>query len=193
MPVEESETLIGRIMDHEATPGEMQRFETLAGDESELWRKLALDQLDMARLADRVRQETDAADRVDVAASQGRRSPVLALSGWAAVVVLGASWALVAGSGDRTPRGPAPRLDQAAAPISPPALGAADHLREYLASEFVVGELDLVVLETEPLETGGHRVWFMRRIEEFVDIRTPLDAVIDGGGKLKVDPATHRR
>jgi hypothetical protein len=68
-------------------------------------------------------------------------------------------------------------------------LDAQDHLSLYLASEFVVGELDPIVREVEPLKDGRHRVWFVRRIEEFVDIDTPLDAVIDPAGKFKGDPA----
>jgi hypothetical protein len=53
----------------------------------------------------------------------------------------------------------------------------------------VVGELDPILTETELLKDGRYRIWFVRRIEEFVDIDTPLDAVIDSRGNFKGDPA----
>jgi len=192
MPPEESETLIGRIMDHEATEDDRRRFELLAGGDPDLWRRLALGQVDMGLLAGRVREATATADRVEVTPPGSRRNLALVFSGWAAVLVLVAWWAFVAGMGDRTQRHPTPRLDPAAAPLPRQILSPQDHLREYLASEFVVGEFDLIVLDTESLETGRHRVWFMRRIEEYIDIDTPLEAAIEGG-RLKVNPADIRQ
>ena len=190
MAPEESETLIGRIMDHEATGDDRRRFEQLADGDPDLWRRLALDQVDMGLLAGRVREATAPADRVDVTLGQGRRNLALVFSGWAAVLVLAAWWAFVAGMGDQTQRH---RLDPAAAPAPQQVLNPQDHLSQYLASEFVVGELDPILMETEPLEAGRHRIWFLRRIEEFVDIDTPLDAVIDRRGKFKGDPADLRQ
>ena len=191
MPPEESETLIGRLMDHEATPQDLQRFEQLAGDESPLWRKLALDQLDMGLLAGRVRQETAVAERVDAVGPSGGRHLAIIFSGWAAVLVLGAWWA-IAGLGDRTAGLPMPRLDPTATPERQTDLSPDEHLTAYLAAEFVGGELDPVLLETELIEPGRHRIWFVRRIEEFVDIDTPLEAVIDGS-KFKVKPEVLRQ
>ena len=194
MQPEESETLIGRLIDHEATEDDRRRFGQLADGDPGLWRRLALDQIDMGLLAGGVREATAPADRVDVTPAAGRRNLALVFSGWAAVLALAAWWALVAGMGDQTQRQTTPRLDTAAAPAQQQALSPEDHLREYLASEFVLGELDPIVLETEPLELepGRHRVWYMRRIEEFVDINTPPEAVIDGG-KLTVNPAKLRQ
>ncbi len=187
MGPEESETLIGRIIDHEATADDRRRFEVLAGGDPDLWRRLALDQVDMGLLAGRVREATAPADRVDVTIAGGRRNLALVFSGWAAVLVLAAWWAFVAGMGDQTQRQMTSRLDTPAAGAPQQFLGPQDHLREYLASNFVIGELDEIVLETEPLENGRHRVWYIRRIEEFVDIDTPLNAVIEGG-KFKTSP-----
>ena len=191
MGPEESETLIGRIVDNEATEDDRRRFEQLAGGDADLWRRLALDQIDMGLLAGRVREATAPAERVDLRSAGGRRNMALVFSGWAAVLVLAGWWALVAGMGDPTQRLTTSRLDPAAAPAPQRVFTPEDHLREYLASKFVIGEFDPILLETEPLETGGHRVWFMRRIEEFVDIKTPLEAIIDGG-KLTIDPAELR-
>lgn len=190
MGPQESETLIGRIMDHEATGDDRRRFEQLAGSDPDLWRRLALDQVDMGLLAGRVREATDSAERIEVTPGQGRRNLALVFSGWAAVLVLAGWWALVAGMGDQTPRH---RLDTAAAPAPQQVLEPRDHLRQYLASAFVVGELDPILMETELLADGRHRIWFVRRIEEFVDIDTPMDAVIDPRGKFKGDPADLRQ
>ncbi len=190
MGPQESETLIGRIMDHEATGDDRRRFEQLAGSDPDLWRRLALDQVDMGLLAGRVREATDSAERIEVTPGQGRRNLALVFSGWAAVLVLAGWWALVAGMGDQTTRH---RLDSAAAPAPQQVLEPRDHLRQYLASAFVVGELDPILMETELLADGRYRIWFVRRIEEFVDIDTPMDAVIDPRGKFKGDPADLRQ
>jgi hypothetical protein len=190
MGPEESETLIGRIMDHEATGDDRRRFEQLADSDPGLWRRLALDQVDMGLLAGRVREATDSAERIDVKPGQGRRNLALVFSGWAAVLVLAGLWAFSAGMGDQTPRH---RLDPAAALAPQQVLETRDHLRQYLASEFVVGELDPILTETELLKDGRYRIWFVRRIEEFVDIDTPMDAVIDPRGKFKGDPADLRQ
>ena len=192
MGPEESETLIGRIVDLEATDDDRRRFEQLAGGDPDLWRRLALSQIDMGLLADRVREATATADRVDITPAGGRRNLAVAFSGWAAVLVLAALWAVVAGMGDQTRGQPTPRLDLAVASEPRQVLEPADHLREYLASKFVIGELDPIVMETELLESGRHRVWYMRRIEEFVDINTPLEAVIDKD-KFKMSPEDLRQ
>ncbi len=192
-PPEDPQTLIGRIMDHEATSEELDRFEQLAGDAAPLWRALALRQLDMGLLGDRVRQVTEAAVRVEVAPVVGRRNLAVTLSGWAAVLLLASWWAIIAGMGDgvarRRPLQPDPVAGSATqAPLTPD-----EHLRHYLAADFVIGELDPVVTETEPLANGRHRVYFMRRIAVYVDIDTPPDAVFDDPGRLRILPADQRR
>ena len=189
MGPEESETLIGRLMDHEATGDDRRRFEQLADNDPGLWRRLALDQVDMGLLAGRVREATASAERVNVTPAGGRRNMALVYSGWAAVLVLGTWWAFVTGMADQTQRQLVPRLDPAAGSVPQQILDSQDHLSLYLASEFVVGELDPILMETEPLKDGRYRVRFIRRIEEFVDIDAPLDAVIDSRGKFKGDPA----
>ena len=63
-PEIEADTLIGRIVDREATSGDCEAFEHMASVEPILWRALALRHLDMAMLSDRVGEHTDAAERV---------------------------------------------------------------------------------------------------------------------------------
>jgi hypothetical protein len=189
--IAQEEILIGRIVDHEATPQELERFAHMADDRLPLWRTLARQQISMGLLAEGVLDETAAAEAVEVAQPTRREWSIVALSGWAAVLVLGVWWAVVAPKHD-TPRRP-PQLDRVVgtAPQSP--TRPDDHLREYLAAPFVIGVHDPIVLETEPLESGRHRVYFMRRIEEYVDIDTPPDAVIDQKGQFKIAPAELRK
>ena len=188
--LDQEEILIGRIVDHEATPQELERFEHMADERLPLWRTLARQQISMGLLADRVLDETAAAEAVEVARGPSRGWSITALSGWAAVLVLGVWWAVVAPTRD-TPRHP-PQLDRVVGTPSQSPTRPDDHLREYLAAPFVIGVHDPIVLETEPLESGRHRVYFMRRIEEYVDINTPPDAVIDQKGQFKIDPAALR-
>ena len=193
MGPEEPQMLIGRIMDHEATSEELDRFEQLAGDEAPLWRTLALRQLDMGLLGDRVREETDAAMRVEVAPVAGRRNLAVTLSGWAAVLFLATCWAIIAGTGDGVAGRRPPRLDPVAGSTIQAPLTPDEHLRQYLAADFVTGELDPIVTETEPLANGRHRVYFMRRIEVYTDIDAPPDAVFDDPARLRIPPADQRQ
>ncbi len=188
----QEEILIGRIVDHEATPQELEHFEQMADDRLPLWRTLARQQMAMGLLAERVLDETAAAEAVEVGPGAGRGRFVVALSGWAAVLVLGVWWAVVAATQDAPVGRRPPQLDRVvgASPASP--TRPDEHLQKYLAAPFVLGEHDPIVLETEPLAPGRYRVYFMRRIEEYVDIDTPPDAVVDQGGRLKIDPADLR-
>ena len=55
----EADTLIGRIVDREATSGDCDAFERMASVDPILWRALALRHLDMAMLSDRVGEHTE--------------------------------------------------------------------------------------------------------------------------------------
>ena len=182
-PQVETDTLIGRIIDREATSGDCEAFERMASADPILWRALALRHLDTAMLSDRVGEYTDAAERVDLRSGWPRRPTVnllVTLSGWAAVFVVGVWWAVVvAGRGDADPvRSPVRSV--AEPPVAD--LTAADHYRKYLEASFVLGELDPILLETEELPDGRYRLRFVRRIEEYVDIDAPT-----------TDPAALRR
>lgn len=191
----DAETLIGRIIDREATPGDCEAFERQASADPILWRALAVRHLDMAMLSDRVAEHTAAAERVDVRARGARRPPVsllVTLSGWAAVLVLGLWWAVVVAGGGDAGRAPAPVRSVAEPPAAAGPLTAEEHYRRYLQADFVLGELDPVLLETEQLPEGRVRLRFIRRIEEYATVDSPLSDVVDAQGRLKVDPAELR-
>jgi hypothetical protein len=195
-PEIEADTLIGRIVDREATSGDCEAFERMASVDPILWRALALRHLDMAMLSDRLEEHTDAAERVDLRSRWPHRPAVnllVTLSGWAAVFVVGVWWSVVvAGRGDAEP---ASSLVQSVAepPGAVGALTPAEHYDKYLEAGFVLGELDPILLETEPLPDGRYRLRFIRRIEEYVDIDAPATEIIDDTGGLTVDPAELRR
>ena len=189
-PPLEAETLIGRLVDREATGEDRLRFERLAEGERDLWKNLALRQLDMAMLSDGVCAVTAAADRVDFGtAAPPRWHAGLALSGWAAAILLGLWWA--AGGGPRA--APGPGAQPAAQPAPAVTMSPREHLRQYLASGFVVGEDDPILLEQQDLGDGRHQIWFVRRIEETAIIDQPLDGLIGDSGKFLKDPADLRR
>ena len=115
------------------------------------------------------------------------------LSGWAAMFAVGLSWAIVAAG-----RREAEPVSSTVRPVAePPAavgdLTADEHYRLYLQADFVLGELDPILLETEELPDGRYRLRFIRRLEEYTVIDGSLSEVIDDDGDLAVDPAELRR
>ncbi len=174
----EAETLIGRIVDCEATAEDCVRYEGLAAADATMWDSLARRQFEQAMLAARVTASIAPADRVEAPARRRglRVTDVLGLSGWAAVIALLAWWAVAGGIGSRSS---ASRVEPVGAAPVEARLAPAEHLRRYLQAEHVLGELDPVFLEVEPLPDGRARVRFIRRIEEHAEMPVPAEAVID--------------
>ena len=189
--MDRTEILMTRLVDREASGAERDHFERLAEGDGSLWRDLALRQLDMGLLGDRVAQRTAEADRVELPAPPRRWVNLgVTLSGWAAVIALGLVWAL-ATPGDRVDPGDSVR------PVTAPAddgsasdpLTPEEHLRLYLQRDGVLGELSPVMMTAEELPDGRVRVRYVRRVEEYVDIDDPLadyEGFVEG---LKVGPA----
>jgi len=98
--VPESELLINRIIDGEASSADQARFEQIADTEPAYWKTLALRQRDMATLTHAVDGRTQRAMHVGVQTDRSverpRRLPyvgwALTATGWAAVLVLAALW-----------------------------------------------------------------------------------------------------
>ncbi len=177
----EAERLLERIVDSEASLEDCARFELLADRESLLWRTLALRQQEMAVLAESVAKRIEGAEQIDLSPGYERRRINLGvtLSGWAAVVVLGLWWALLGGGGSGGGRGPdelLPAVDSGAGAL---ALTAEEHYRKYLEvgrrEGLIIGELDPILLQTEPMPDGRHRIRFVRRIEAYAVVQSPPD------------------
>ncbi len=175
----EAERLLERIVDSEASSEDRARFELLADRESLLWRTLALRQQEMAVLAESVAQRIDGAEQIDLSPSyEGRRINFSAtLSGWVVVVIGGLWWALLGGGGGEGGRGLDGLLPAADSGAGALALTAEEHFRKYLEAGrregLVIGELDPILLQTEPMSDGRHRIRFVRRIEEYAVVESP--------------------
>lgn len=195
----ESEVLMTRLLDGTASEEDRDRFEADAELDPSLWRALALRQQDAVALAAALEPVLEAADRIDLppARAAGRLLPrrlswSLAFAGWAAVLVVAATWSIVA----LTER--ARHLDGGAEMVEAPIraferLSPEDAYHRYLDAPYVLGDMAPVVLETELLSDGRVAIHFIRRIEEiaFLD---PLDELpITDDGELTSDPAELRR
>ncbi|MEE9131641.1 MAG: hypothetical protein V3T84_16625 [Phycisphaerales bacterium] len=175
----EADVLIGRIIDLEATGEDQQRFEQLAAADPSLWRALATRQRDMAVLAERVSQETTGANRVELPVlSPRRRVPwALAYAGWAAVLVIAAVWAILPGQ----------------EPVPLGVQTADEHFELYRQAPFVQAELDPILLDWEPIDDEWIRIFIMRRVEEAIVTRRPLEELRGENDKLTVSPAELRK
>lgn len=165
-PPTEVETLVGRLQDREATMQERHRFEGLAERVPELWRTLAERLLDMDLLAGGVEEQVSAADRIEISLAPARQryaGLAVTLSGWAALLLLGIVWVVAAA------RGPAGERDarRVEGPDTPAPLTAQEHLREYLHSPHVLGEMAPTLLDVEQLPDGSERRRILRHIEEY--------------------------
>jgi hypothetical protein len=183
----EAEVLIGRVVDGEATPDDRRRFERLATADPLLWRTLAIRQDDARALHEAFREATKRGLRAELPERRLRPTWTLVLSGWAAMLFVATSWALVSIAADRAggPVAAAP-VNQAPAVITP-----VEHLRAYLDAPYVLGDLEPVIVQVEPLSDGRIAVNFIRRIEE-VAFFSPADLPLDESGELIKDPARLR-
>ena len=175
----DADVLIGRIIDLEATDEDQQSFEQLATADPSLWRALAARQLDMAVLAQRVTEETAGANSVElpvISAARGIPWP-LAYSGWAAVLVIAAVWAILPNGSSN------PAVQQT----------ADEHFEEYRKAPFVQNELDPILMDWERIDDEWIRLFIMRRVEEEIVTRRPIEELRGEDDKLAISPAELRK
>jgi len=194
----DAELLMSRLIDGEADASDRARFEALAARDGQLWRELAIRQQQAFTLSQGVDVAVTVASRIEIDESPAPRGnakrraasripPALAWTGWAAAVVFAAAWIITALFAMN-----APSADEGQHAV--PALGtsspSASHelLRRYLASPFVVGELDPIMLQYEEAGEGLIELRILRRIEEayLLDADEPLP--VDSDGRLLRDP-----
>ncbi|HEV8259386.1 MAG TPA: hypothetical protein VGQ19_01345 [Burkholderiales bacterium] len=194
---DETEILIGRLVDNQASDDDRRRFQSWADADPNLWRRLALRQQDMAALASHVEPHLRAADEIELPASAGpavSRMTIrvaswgLAISGWAAMVALALVWSANTGrpTGIQTP----PRAVPTAA--NPTELTPDEHLRLYEQAGFVIGEMPPTLLEVEQLRDGRKAVRYIRRIEEVLFLPPDQDVPVDDSGNLTKPPSELR-
>lgn len=206
---DEAEILISRIIDDEATDEDRVRFQQLATLEPLAWRRLALRQQDMLRLSADVDAATASMTAIDLppaatSNTPGRTAPArrawqltntIALAGWAAVLILGATWALSAMFA------PMPEADIAVddglegaerSTLSPDDyLGL--YLEEGLRRGEVVGEMQPIFMRIEQRDDDSFQLFFLRRLEESITLtQDELDTLINEQGDFTRHPADLR-
>jgi hypothetical protein len=173
-PELEADVLIGRIIDGEAAEQDHEDFDRLAAAEPSLWRRLAERQCDAVRLAEAVESAVGEAARTPLPRFwlvPRRLTWPLAMSGWAALVIIGLTWGLAS-----LVRGP----ESAPSPVAPAAaITPVDGYRQYVTAPFVLGELQPLVVDVEELSDGRIAVTLVRRIEEV--------AFLDPEGRLPIN------
>lgn len=163
------EVLIGRLIDGEASENDRQMFERMADHQPALWRDLALRHEDAARLSASVEPMLDRLERAAAPMQQARETrrrlltmPV-ALSGWAAMIIIGLTWAIV--SMVHMNEQPANGNVVAQPPVSVP-FTFTEHMERYRSAPWVLGEMQPHLMEWEELEDGRVRLRYLRRFEE---------------------------
>lgn len=196
----EEEILIGRIVDGESKPEDDGRFEELAEMQPVLWRTLARRQRDMLLLASQVDVQTRCAERIELqgmAILPRRLTWTLALSGWAAMLILALTWgALVMYTNYKDSRFDAISdggVGILPAPTRPGELTPKELLDLYEANApWSVIELSSKLLMMNVLENGDLLIGSMRRFDEQIIIPAPFAQEFlkmqERGETLPVDP-----
>jgi len=185
-----AEILIGRIVDGEALPVDRARFDDLASANLVLWKMLALRQQDAAALTTRFERQTASVEKIELpqrslAFNRTGRSPwLLAVSGWAAVIVVAVLWGMqhAANLRERDARRTTDTFDPTKV-VSPD-----DYLRLYKSAPFVMGEWPPTLLASEKLSDGRTFIRMLRRIEEthYLDADKPVP--VEADGRLTIPP-----
>lgn len=187
--------LINRIIDGQANEDDLQAFQQRAEADPSLFHRLAQSQRDAAVVAQHVQQHLDtlgpATLPAPTASRAARRIGPLALSGWAAVVLLSVVWfamELTRSPQQQDSAVPVHRdREEHRKPDSPEA-----QMQAYLQSPFVLGELEPIVLQVNEASDGSLIVRYVRRIEEQLQLDAAQSLPFDDHGNLTTDPATLR-
>jgi len=196
-PLPESEILISRMVDGEATAEDRARFDLLAGGDPSLWQQLARHQHEMALLSAKVESDTIFVDTIDVPATlrhparagTGGWFRLVAYSGWAAMLLIGTAWWIVAvnQADERSRGGVTPVITEAA-----PTLSFDEHRIEYMKAPYVVGEMAPTMLHREVMSDGRTAIRFLRRVEEVLFLPEGQEPPTDADGAFTTDPSRLR-
>lgn len=186
--VSETDVLIGRVLDGEATPSDLERFRALAADSADLWRDFSMmyrhhaalqrDVLDCVTTAESVLLPDDGNEPVIEVLNPSRRSPGLWLAGvtgWAAAIALLLFWMTM---GQQGVRQPAYRV-----------LETSEIADDILSVEETGSDLAPVFLNVQQRPDGRVDVTVMERsIKKYVLDRLPEDALREEQGSLTPGP-----
>jgi len=196
------DVLIGRVVDHEATPSDWQRLDEIAGGDPGVWARLGRAQRAHARLRIAVDDAIAGAELVEIpdgrAHKPGRRSVAARLAGvggWAIAAALGL--ALLGPALDRADRnGLSAGMQNAGVTLlsqASPEEAYTQYVASGLASGSVVSEMPTLVLEERPLPDGtGSEVYVVRRVVERVTVNglSHYTFAPDEFGQLRLTPVT---
>ena len=186
--VTDADILIGRIVDGEGDEQDLADFERLAADDPRLWRAVALRQQDMASLSDEIDQEIAMATTLELPDFiVPRRTPrwAVALTGWAAVLVMAVVWVAMS----------QPTRLENLPPAQPIHVDPTDkltfeqHMQQYLLAPYVMGELDPIVFRVEELPDGRQAIHYVRRIEAFEFLEAEEELPVNEKGHLTIEPS----
>lgn len=195
------ERLLSRIIDGECTPDDSRALAELAQSDPTIWKRLAMRQHDMAVLTAKVNQTLQRADMIDLPAPQIRAAEDnstratahranwwLAISGWAAMIVVVAGWSIWMANNNR------PTVSKRVMPAggSTTILSPDEHLQEYLNAPFVVSVLPPTLLEVQEEPDGRKLLHILRRIEEIVIMDADVEVPVDEKGVLTKPPSEMR-
>jgi anti-sigma factor RsiW len=186
MNQDQTDRIITRIIDGEATAGERSTFAADADGNPSMWKSLALAQEQAAVLARTLDDATSTACAVALPAPRRVQFGAwpMAVSGWAAAVLIAAIWILLPGVQRGTHDGQLAVLHD-----EPAATLAADPLlRAYLNAQYVLGEQEPLMLEIEELRDGRIALRMLRRIEEVAFLQPGDELPVDEDGRLLLDP-----
>jgi hypothetical protein len=194
------EVLIGRLIDGEAKPADERQFEQLASASPTLWRTLAMRQRDMQLLGSQVDQEIRGADHVELHGMSilpHRLTWTLAMSGWAAMLVLALTWTAVVMYGNYRDQSFDPVRDGEVDAI-PPSKSLADLTPQELLelykanADWSVLELQSELLMMNTLENGDLMIRSMRRFDEEIIVPAVIAEKLlkmqEQGEDIPVDP-----
>lgn len=196
----ELERLLSRIIDGECTPDDSRALAERAQSDPTIWKRLAMRQHDMAVLTAKVNQTLQHADMIDLPAPQIRAADNsaratahranwwLAISGWAAMIMVVAGWSIWMANNNRAD------VSERVMPAGGSAtiLSPDEHLQEYLNAPFVVSVLQPTLLEVTQEPDGRKLLHILRRIEEIVIMDADAEVPVDDEGVLTKPPSEMR-
>jgi len=183
---ETEELLVERALSRNATPADWDQLEHLAVSDPETWRRLALalrDECDLARVTSAAASVADDIELGEVLQTRKPRRTArrgINWMGWAAAAAIAAFW-VMASVGDPDPSAQAGSMDE-----------ALERYRELGREQGrLVGELPLVMVDSNPTTGEQVEVVYMRRLVERRVVQDMVQPGLDELGDPVIVPVNH--
>lgn len=191
MTLNREDILISRIVDGSTDPGDWDELQAIAAEDPGALRRLAESQRRETALRAQFQEALVSADEVELPGEHAEtvyafRSRLRGWAGWSAAAVIAIAWLTAGGLIRPAPSG------QTIAGWAPPG-SAEEAYRRYQLLGYtegrVIGELPLVMIQTERLESGQAQVTYMRRIIEKRSVTEIYEPGVDESGNPTLVPA----